>query len=71
MPSIMYSNPEEPLTAEDVIESLGNGLLTMAFVNNIGADIFGTSVDLSNEQPAVRIEMTDGSEFEISVKKIK
>lgn len=71
MPTIMYSNPEAPLTVEDVVEALGGGLLTMAFVNNVGADIFGTSVDLSNEQPAVRIEMTDGSEFEISVTKIK
>jgi hypothetical protein len=69
MSSKIYFNPDAPLNAENIAEGLASSILSVAFTNDSGSDVFGTSIDMSGDT-ALRMEMTDGSQFEISVKKM-
>ena len=70
MSSKIYFNPDAPLNAENITEGLAGSILSTVFTNDSGSNVFGISVDMSGDT-ALKMEMTDGSQFEISVKKIK
>jgi len=64
-----YLGQEIPLAVADVVDALSNELLSIGFTSEIGEMVYAAGSEQVDDSSVV-MDMTDGTRFQITVKKL-